>query len=354
MRSPIKGLSSRLQKISLRIFLTHFQPLATPFDMILASFRPPAHPPFRDSDEEEENSYAVSERSPCQIAAQTAALPSRQSAHLCRETAPYPSAHHLPTIKTATPSIVGYQQKSLKGDAAYNLTVATFKVVGKEAKAMTLGDITASADWGTGSDEIKTLLANGAVDKAYTYITPDIAAEVGCPVGWYYTSDVNDESKLETIGNYCRNSDPLPLGDGLLVLVGSASTTLTYAGEVLTIDQPITLKGDAAYNITGNVTPVNITLGDITASADWGTGSDELKTLLANGAVDKAYTYITPDIAAEAGCIPGWYYTADVNDESKLETIGDYCKNSTPVAAGEAFLVLVGSSATQITVPTAL
>lgn len=111
LRSPIKGLSSRLQKISLRIFLTHFQPLATPFDMILASFRPPAHPPFRDSDEEEENSYAVSERSPCQIAAQTAALPSRQSAHLCRETAPYPSAHHLPTIKTATPSIVGYTAK---------------------------------------------------------------------------------------------------------------------------------------------------------------------------------------------------------------------------------------------------
>ncbi|MDY5597163.1 MAG: hypothetical protein SPG40_06665, partial [Kiritimatiellia bacterium] len=70
--------------------------------------------------------------------------------------------------------------------------------------------------------------------------------------------------------------------------------------------------------------------------------------------VDKAYTYITPDIAAEAGCAAGWYYTADVNDESKLETIGDYCKNSTPVAAGEAFIVLVGSSATQITVPTAL
>ena len=138
------------------------------------------------------------------------------------------------------------------------------------------------------------------------------------------------------------------------MLVGSASTTLTYAGEVLTVDQPIALKGNAAYNITGNVTPCNITLGDITASADWGTGSDELKTLLANGAVDKAYTYITPDIAAEAGCIAGWYYTADVNDESKLETIGNYCQNATPVSAGEAFIVLVGSAATTITIPAAL
>lgn len=249
---------------------------------------------------------------------------------------------------------MGYQQKTLKQNYAFNLTVATFKVVGKEASEMTLGDITASADWITGNDEIKTLQGNGAVDKAYTYITPDIAAEVGCPVGWYYTADVNDESKLETIGNYCKNSDPLPLGNGLLVLVGSSTTTLTYAGEVLAADQPIALKANYAFNITGNVMPVDMTLGDITASADWITGNDELKTLQGNGAVDKAYTYITPDIAAEAGCAAGWYYTADVNDESKLETIGDYCKNSTPVAAGEAFIVLVGSSATQITVPTAL
>src|SRR5574344_2250706 len=32
----------------------------------------------------------------------------RSSAHLCRETAPYPSAYHLSAIKCATPSIVGY------------------------------------------------------------------------------------------------------------------------------------------------------------------------------------------------------------------------------------------------------
>ena len=219
---------------------------------------------------------------------------------------------------------------------------------------MTLGDIVASSDWMTGSDEIKTLLANGAVDQAYTYITPDIAAEAGCPVGWYLTADVTDESKLETIGDYCKNGESLPLGNGLLVLVASAETTLTYAGEVLTADQPIALKGNSAFNITGNVSPVDITLGDIVASSDWMTGSDELKTLKANGAVDQAYTYVTPDVAAEAGCPAGWYLTADVTDESKLETIGDYCKNDVPVKAGEAFVVLVASAATTITVPSAL
>ena len=219
---------------------------------------------------------------------------------------------------------------------------------------MILGDIAASADWITGNDEVKTLLPNGAVDKAYTYISAETAAEAGCPAGWYLTADVNDEAKADKIGDYCKNSDPLPLGNGLLVLVGSASTTLTYAGEVLAADQPIALKSSYAYNITGNVSPVDITLGDITASDDWITGNDELKTLLPNGAVDKAYTYISAETAAEAGCPAGWYLTADVNDESKADKIGDYCKNAIPVKAGEAFVVLVGTASTTITIPSAL
>ena len=95
-------------------------------------------------------------------------------------------------------------------------------------------------------------------------------------------------------------------------------------------------------------------LGDIAASADWMAGSDEVKTLLANGAVDKAYTYVGKDLAAEAGCTPGWYLTEDVNDESKLDTLSDYCKNAIPVKAGEAFVVLVGTASTTITIPSAL
>ena len=250
--------------------------------------------------------------------------------------------------------VVGYQNKALKGGADYNLTVATFKAAGKDADKMILGDIAASADWMTGQDEVKTLLANGAVDKAYTYVSKDLAAEVGCLAGWYLTEDVNDDSKMDTLSDYCKNSDPLPLGNGLLVLVGSSSTTLTYAGEVPAADQPIALKGGAEYNITGNVSPVDITLGDITASNDWMTGQDELKTLKANGAVDQAYTYVGKDLAAEVGCLAGWYLTEDVNDDSKMDTLSDYCKNAIPVKAGEAFIVLVGTASTTITIPSAL
>ena len=248
--------------------------------------------------------------------------------------------------------VVGYQAKALTGSYAYNLSVATFKAAGKDADKMILGDIAASADWVTGSDEVKTLLANGAVDKAYSYVGAKDAADWGCPAGWYLTADVKDDS-IGDLTPYCKNNDPLPLGNGLLVLVGSSSTTLTYAGEVLSADQPIALKSSYAYNITGNVSPVDISLGDITASDDWMTGSDELKTLKANGAVDQAYTFVSAKDAADWGCPAGWYLTADVKDDL-IEDLTSYCKNAIPVRAGEAFVVLVGTASTTITIPSAL
>ena len=192
-------------------------------------------------------------------------------------------------VSCAQPLIVGYQNKSLAGNSAFNLSVATFKAVGKDADAMTLGDIGASEGWMTGDDQVKTLTANGAVDQAYTYINATDAADWGCSKGWYLTADVKNESIID-LTPYLKNSEPLPLGNGLLVLVGSGTTTLTYAGEVISGDTPISLKGNSAFNITGNVSPVDIILGDIGASEGWMTGDDQVKTLTANGAVDQAYT----------------------------------------------------------------
>ena len=204
----------------------------------------------------------------------------------------------------------------------------------------------------TGDDQVKTLTANGAVDQAYTYINATDAADWGCSKGWYLTADVKNESIID-LTPYLKNSEPLPLGNGLLVLVGSGTTTLTYAGEVISGDTPISLKGNSAFNITGNVSPVDIILGDIGASEGWVTGDDQVKTLTANGAVDQAYTYINATDATDWGCPVGWYLTADVKNESIID-LTPYCQNSVPVAAGEAFVVMVGTGTTTITIPTAL
>ena len=124
------------------------------------------------------------------------------------------------------PSVVGYQNKSLKGDGDYNLSVATFKAVGKDADKMTLGDIGASEGWTTGDDQVKTLTANGAVDQAYTYINATDATDWGCPVGWYLTADVKNEDIID-LTPYCKNSDPVAAGEAFIVLVGTATTTIT-------------------------------------------------------------------------------------------------------------------------------
>ena len=250
------------------------------------------------------------------------------------------------------PEVVGYINKGLKGAAAFNLSVNPFQTVGVAKDQMKLGDFGATDDWTGGNDEIKTLKANGAVDQAYTWLKPSDAKDWGCPAGWYLTKDYNDATILD-LTPYCKNDTILKMGEGLVVLVGKSSTKLIYSGEVLREDQPIALKGAAAFNITGNISPTQITLGDIIGSNDWTGGNDELKTLKANGAVDQAYTYLKPSDAKDWGCPAGWYLTKDYNDGSIMD-LTPYCKNATEVAEGEAFIVLVGKSSTTITIPSAL
>ena len=221
---------------------------------------------------------------------------------------------------------------------------------------MVLGDIGVSVDFVAGSDQIRTLKANGAVDQAYTYATKEMFAEWNVPgeSGWYLTSDIQDNSINDYTG-LIKNGEPLPVGNGLVVFVGSAATTLTYAGEVMTKDQPIALKGNGDYNITGNISPVEITLGDITPSADWVSGSDQLRTVKTNGGVDQSYTYATKAMFDDWG-VPGytgWYLTEDVQNNNIMDYTS-LCKNAEPVAAGAAFYVLVSSAATTITIPSAL
>ena len=107
-------------------------------------------------------------------------------------------------------NVVGYQNKELKGNAAYNLSVATFKAVDKDSDKMVLGDIA----------------ANGAVDKAYSYVGATDAAEWGCPAGWYLTADLNDDS-IEDLTPLCKNAIPVKAGEAFIVLVGTATTTIT-------------------------------------------------------------------------------------------------------------------------------
>ena len=127
---------------------------------------------------------------------------------------------------------------------------------------------------------------------------------------------------------------------------------MTYAGEVISADQQIALKADYAFNVTGNISPADITLGDIIPSSDWMGGSDEILLLSDNGAVASRYTYMNATDAAKWGFTTGWYLTDEYNDSSVDLT--NLNKNATVIKAGAGFVALVGLGTTTITIPSAL
>ena len=222
--------------------------------------------------------------------------------------------------------------------------------MGKTAEQMTLGDIKPSSDWAGGSDEILVLADNGGVSARYTYMNATDAEKWGFTEGWYITDEYNDTALDLTELN--RNSTLLPLGKGVIAIVGLSTTTLTYAGEVISADQQIALKADYAFNVTGNISPADITLGDIVPSSDWAGGSDEILLLSDNGAVASRYTYMNATDAAKWGFTTGWYLTDEYNDSSIDLT--NLNKNATVIKAGAGFVALVGLGTTTITIPSAL
>ena len=216
---------------------------------------------------------------------------------------------------------------------------------------MTLGDLMPSEDFVSSS--ISFMTPGGATARVdfngkqvaakYTYWQEDDASD---GAGWYLEADEDAE--------YNQNSVSLPFGTGFLVYrVGSeAAATITYSGAVKTT--PVTKSfPNAQYNIFGNCSPVDITLGDITVSDDF--VSSSISFMTPGGATARVdfngkqvaakYTYWQEDDASDGA---GWYLEADEDAE--------YNQNSVVISAGQGFLVYrVGSEASAtMTIPSAL
>ena len=294
--------------------------------MILASFRPPAHPPFRDSDEEAENSYAVSERSPCQIAAQTAALPSRQSAHLCRETAPYPSAHHLPHIKCATPFIVGYNTDSLTGGKFY-IKAAQFQDVQKGTA--TLNSIMAgydgvnfdeSFDFWTTAPQIQVQNATGTYDIFYFLNDAYIEASDSTVKGW---ADSN--------GNYVDLT--IAPGVAYWFKVVSADSDITVSGAVENGESVDVIVPQNKFTLVANAYPMAVTLN----------GPQMTSTNIVGVNFDEAFAFwkTAPQIQVQnaSGTYDIYYYDAyieatDSTQAGWADSSGNFVSATIPVGAG--------------------
>ena len=202
----------------------------------------------------------------------------------------------------------------------------------------------------------------GAVDAVFIYITDEEAGEYDLPGGWYLPADWDDE------GAYLMNNVILKKGQGFVLQASDAGMTCTYSGAVDPGDE-----GEIALpynidekNLLGNVTPVDLKLGDLVLGNVEG-GKSKLQFLNAYGAtdtvtpemigqaafdkfgaVDAVFIFITPEEAGEYDLPGGWYLPADWDDE------GAYLMNNVKLPAGKAFVLQASDAGMTITLPSAL
>ena len=263
-------------------------------------------------------------------------------------------------------NVVGYQNE----DVASKNTIFLNTFTSVSDATMTLGDITANSfddtegeaydvfDW-TGFtpfiDFIQTLNTSGKFTGQFTYAPAGY--KNGNAAGWYEFSDTECAS--------VSNSVALPFAHGFLLFAGDGAgglaPALTFAGQVKADATVVPVASSSM--LSGNCSPVNITLGQITANSfddtegetydvfDW-TGFtpfiDFIQIMDDSGHFIGQYTYAPAGYAG--GNEAGWYEYTDTGCTK--------CMNSTVIKAGQSFLVVAGDGAgglaPTITIPSAL
>ena len=202
----------------------------------------------------------------------------------------------------------------------------------------------------------------GAISAVFTYATTEEASQYELPGGWYLPDDWNGE------GKYLMNDVLLKKGQGFILEANESGMTITSSGAVDPGEEgeialPLNIN---EKNMLGNVTPVNLKLGDIVLG-NVVAGNSMLQFLNAYGATAKVtpemigqeafnefgaisavFTFATPEEASQYELDGGWYLPDDWNGEGK------YLMNNIPVLAGSAFILEANEAGMTITLPSAL
>ena len=212
---------------------------------------------------------------------------------------------------------MGYKNESV---GSFKITSSTFTLTSGSEK-LTLGDIKPNANFTELTDLIQTFTSAGKAGTAYVYLTKESAEEFELTPGWYDNLDSDCETPM--------NDVEIPYTQGYVVKSQDGSgAELTFAGSVKTTETEIPVGG---FTITANVTPVNLTLGDIKPNANFTELTDLIQTFTPAGKAGTAYVYLTKESAEEFELTPGWYDNLDSDCETPL--------NDVAIPSGSGFVV---------------
>lgn len=222
-------------------------------------------------------------------------------------------------------NIVGYQTLTAPGQ--YYSSGATFITVGSATGEWRLGDVVATG-MDPSMDSVQFLdPATANVSIQATYIDEATAISYGDAglQGWW---DAALENRLD--------DEVFAAGTGFLSSFASAGVTLTYSGEVLDGIVVLDLTGQQ-YPMIANFTPVDLTLGDLTA-----TGMDPsmdsiqfLSVADANTEVQATYIDAATAIAYGDAGLQGWWDAAlenrldDQTFPAGASVLGSFANNVT-------------------------
>ena len=173
----------------------------------------------------------------------------------------------------------------------------------------------------------------GTVFKQFYYLNAAESEEYGVDEGWYqYT----DEDSV-----YLMNDRiDLPYGQGFVFDAKDKGAQLCFAGEVKDGATLKTVHGK--FNLVGNVSPVDLKLGDFTCNnTTWdgssvyfisATGGMAKFTDEDLGTVFKQFYYLNPSEAEEYSVDPGWYQYTDEDSNYLMNE-----KIDVPAGAGIVF-----------------
>ena len=249
-------------------------------------------------------------------------------------------------------SVVGYQTKTVNGEAAggYTWALTTMPSVGVGLEELTLSSwqVTPPAGglWSEVSVYVNTFDTAGQIAGAYVYLDEVQSVTFGVEPGWYTYESVSAWAP-ESAGDVV-----IPFGTG--VQIGSdCGATVTFAGEVLGEDKSFDINDEDAggYTWTGNCSPVDLTLADFAITPPsgglWSEVSVYVNTFDTAGQIAGAYVYLDEVQCATFGVEPGWYTYESVSAWAP-ESAG-----AVTIEAGEMFQIGSDCGAV-ITVPSAL